>query len=120
MDTDGLFNCKVIIKKKKIFNQHLKCKTKKESKAIVSEYVYNYLTGNIKPSFEFSEEVLKELKSKGIQVEDLDIEIQDIGYNTYICLINFKKMNKTFMVMEPKSFEEINIDLLKYLKKELN
>ncbi|KAL6597576.1 hypothetical protein U3516DRAFT_847798 [Neocallimastix sp. 'constans'] len=115
-DIEGLFNCKIIIKKKKVFDQHLKCKSKKESKQIISEYVYNYMTGNIKPSFKLSEEVLEKLKLQKIKEEDLCIEIQDFEYDKYICLINFKNFNKTFMIMEPKTPEEINKDLLKYLE----
>jgi len=107
-DIEGLFNCKIIIKKKKVFDQHLKCKSKKESKQIISEYVYNYMTGNIKPSFKLSEEVLEKLKLQKIKEEDLCIEIQDFEYDKYICLINFKNFNKTFMIMEPKTPEEIN------------
>ncbi|KAL6597574.1 hypothetical protein U3516DRAFT_764300 [Neocallimastix sp. 'constans'] len=101
----------------KVFDQHLKCKSKKESKQIISEYVYNYMTGNIKPSFKLSEEVLEKLKLQKIKEEDLCIEIQDFEYDKYICLINFKNFNKTFMIMEPKTPEEINKDLLKYLEK---
>jgi len=148
MNNDGTFNCIIKINDKE-YNNNLKCKTKKEAKNGIAEFVYKslissdqkyikikiyifnkifqnvlikiiYIRNNI-----FNEKVTKLLTYNNIQTVDLFVDTMECEQNKYICIIEFPNIknhanNKAFLAIEPKTKEELNENIFKFLKEELD
>jgi len=118
INTDGSFNCKIKINDQ-IYDQKLKCKSKKAAKNAIAEHVYSCLISLDKKNNIFNEKVLEQLSYNNIKVVDLFIHTMECENNKFICIIEFDKIkNKTFMAIEPRTKEKLNEDFLNFLKDE--
>ncbi|KAL6590988.1 hypothetical protein LY90DRAFT_499819 [Neocallimastix californiae] len=116
INQQGNFNCKVTLHDK-VYDKNLSCRSKREAKNKIAEFVLEDLIKKDKDDSIFDEKVKEQLELKHISLEDdLIIDIYECEADKYICIVKFKSLNdKVFCILEPELKSEINDKFLKFL-----
>ncbi|KAG4091766.1 hypothetical protein H8356DRAFT_1312905 [Neocallimastix lanati (nom. inval.)] len=121
---EGYFNCIVTIGDKK-YDKHLKCKSKKEAKNEIAEYVYNSLIRENENKNILNEKVKELLIKNKISLDEINIYDEKGEENKYICLIQcerFKKYNNEgkILFLTPSSKNDLNNKIYKLIEKKIS